>query len=64
MQVPTERIRKSWTKCIALTNKEPQFWIRVKLLRNCTTTFWGFFFFFLFFGSGGERIGGQDRMVK
>ena len=42
IQVPTERIRESWTKCLAQTNKEPQFWIKVKLLRNCTTLFWGF----------------------
>ena len=42
IQVPTERIRESWTKCLAQTNKEPQFWIKVKLLRNCTTLFWVF----------------------
>lgn len=41
IQVPTERIRQSWTKCLALTNKEPQFWIKVKLLRNCTALFFG-----------------------
>lgn len=53
IQVPTERIRESWTKCLAQTNKEPQFWIKVKLL-NCTTLFWVFFWG----GAGGGWIGG------
>lgn len=38
----SHRIRKSWTKFLAIKNKEPQFWIRVKAFHCSSVLFcWG-----------------------
>lgn len=58
----SHRIRKSWNKYLALTNREPQFWIKVKLLRYSTALV--FHFILLCFVSGIGTGCGMEWVIR